>query len=169
MYFSDFSSPVDAYRDLFRKHLHGLPTQAKISLCFQSLHQHSLQKRAAKLPANTSTLNQLWNDIDLWRSSTLFQRWQNNVETTAIALRRFNVDKSTSSQCLILVENESWADVCLSTLFGRWQNNLETTLKELHRFNANDLMLFQRWYLVENKSWVNVISSMLLRSWENSI
>ena len=73
------------------------------------------------IPANTSTLNQRWNNIDRQRSSTLFQRWY-------------------------LVENESWADVNLSTLFQRWQNNVETTLIELHWFNADDPMLFQHWY-----------------------
>ena len=35
-----------------------------------------------------------------------------------------------------LVENENWADVCLSTLSQRWQNNVETTLIELRWFNV---------------------------------
>ena len=90
-------------------------------------------------PANTSTLIQRWNNVDRQRSSTLFRRWylveneswadvhlsmlfqhwQNNVETTSIELRRFNVDKTTLFQRWNLVENESWADVCLSTLFQR--------------------------------------------------
>ena len=67
-------------------------------------------------PANTSTLNQRWNNVDRQRSSTLFQRWN-------------------------LVENESWADVHLLT-FQRCQNNVETTLIELRWFNADDLVLF---------------------------
>ena len=70
-------------------------------------------------PANTSTLNQRWNNVDRQRSSTLFQ-------------------------CSYLVENESWADGHLSTLFQRWQNNNETILIELRRFNVDDAMLFQR-------------------------
>ena len=82
--------------------------------------------------------------------TTLFQRWQNNLETMLIELRRFNVDEPTLFQHWNLVENESWADVCLSTLFQRWQNNVKTTLKELRWFNVDDPMLFQRWYLVEN-------------------
>ena len=36
--------------------------------------------------------NESWADVHL---STLFQRWQNNVETTLIELRRFNVDEPT--------------------------------------------------------------------------
>ena len=67
-------------------------------------------------PANTSTLNQRWNNVDRQRSSTLFQRWY-------------------------LVENESWADVCLSTLFQCWQNNVD-------RFT-----LIQCW-------WPNVVSTL---------
>ena len=72
-------------------------------------------------PANTLTLNQRWNNVDRQCSSTLFPRWY-------------------------LVENESWADICLPTLFQRWQNNVETALIEPHWFNADNPMLFQRWY-----------------------
>ena len=55
-------------------------------------------------PANTSTLNQRWNNVDRQRSSTLFQRWY-------------------------LVENESWADVLLLTLTKqRWNNVDRVTL-----------------------------------------
>ena len=72
-------------------------------------------------PANRSTLNQRWNNVDRQSSSTLFERWY-------------------------LVANESWADVCLLTLFRRWQKNFETTLIELRWFNVDDPMLFQRWY-----------------------
>ena len=66
-----------------------------------------------KIPAKTSTLNQRWNNVDhqcsstlfqhwhlveneSWADehlSTLFQRWQNNVEETSIELRWFNVDE----------------------------------------------------------------------------
>ena len=87
--------------------------------------------------------NESWADVHLW---TLFQRWQNSVETTWIELRGFNVDEPTLFQRWNLVENESWANVCLSTLFQRWQNNVETTLIELRWFNVDDPMLFQRWY-----------------------
>ena len=100
--------------------------------------------------------------------TTLFQRWQNNLETMLIELRRFNVDEPTLFQHWNLVENESWADVCLSTLFQRWQNNVKTTLKELRWFNVDDPMLFQRWYLVEKERWVNVCSSALRKQhWHN--
>ena len=58
-------------------------------------------------------------------------------------LRRFNVDEQMLFQRWNLVENESWADVCLSTLFQRWQDNVETTLTELRRFNVDDPILFQ--------------------------
>ena len=84
----------------------------------------------------------------------MLQRWQNNVETRSIELRRFKVDETILLQRLNLVENEIWADVCLSMLFQSWQNKVETTLKELRRFNVDDPMLFQRWYLVENKSCI---------------
>ena len=90
--------------------------------------------------ANTSTLNQFWNNVNLQRSSTLFQRWY-------------------------LVENESWADVHFSTLFQRWQNNVETTLIELRRFNVDDSVLFKRRYLVENESWTNAYLPALFWLW----
>ena len=88
-------------------------------------------------PANTSTLNQPCDNVDRQRSSTLFQRWY-------------------------LVENESWADVCLSTLFQRWQNNVEITLIELRQFNVHDSMFFKRRYLVENESWTNACLPALI-------
>ena len=87
--------------------------------------------------------NESWADVHL---STLFQRWQNNVETTLIELHRFNVDEPTLFQRWNLVENESWANVCLSTWFQFWQNNVEATLIELRWFNVDDPMLFQPWY-----------------------
>ena len=86
--------------------------------------------------------NENWGDVHL---STLFQRWQNNVETMLIGLRRFNVDEPTLFQCWNLVENGSWANACLPALFQRWQD-IETTLIELRWFNVDDPMLFQRWY-----------------------
>ena len=79
----------------------------------------------------------------------MLQRWQNNVETRSIELRRFKVDETILLQRLNLVENEIWADVCLSMLFQSWQNKVETTLKELRRFNVDDPILFQCWYFVE--------------------
>ena len=39
--------------------------------------------------------NENWAEVHL---STLFLRWQNNVETTSIEIHRFNVDKSTLFQ-----------------------------------------------------------------------
>ena len=71
--------------------------------------------------------NESWADVHL---STLFQSWQNNVETTLMQLRRFNVDDPILFQRWNLNENESWVYVCLSTLFQRLQNNVETTLTE---------------------------------------
>ena len=93
----------------YHTHIH---TQTQIHTHTNTYYTH---------PANTSTLNRRWNNVDRQASSTLFQRWY-------------------------LVENESWADVHLSTLFQRWQNNVETTLIELRWFNVDDPMLFQRWY-----------------------
>ena len=147
----------------------------------------SLLKTRNAYPANTSTLNQRWNNADRQCSLTLFQRWylvENeswadvylstlfqcfNVEKTSIKLRRFNLDELMLFQCWNLVKNESWTDVHLSTLFQRWQNNVETTLSKLCWFNVDDPILFQRWYLVENESWVNISSLALLRRWENSM
>ena len=99
--------------------------------------------------------NESWTDVHL---STLFQRWQNNVETTSIELRRINVDEPTLFQRWNLVG-----------FFQHWQNNVETTLKESRGFNVNEPMLFQRWYLVENESWFNICLLPLLQHWENSI
>ena len=90
------------------------------------------------IPANTSTLNQCsWDLFQRWylveneswgdkHFSKLFQRWQNNVETTSIKLYQFNVDDPTLFQHWYLVEDESWANVCLSTLgifTKQWVNN----------------------------------------------
>ena len=111
--------------------------------------------------------NESWTDVHL---TTLFQDWQNDVETTLIELGWFNVVEPTLFQRWNLVENESWADVCLSTLFQRWQNNNEATLKEFCRFNVDDPMLFQCWYLVEKESSVNIYSSTLRKQhWNNLV
>ena len=66
--------------------------------------------------------NETWVDVHL---STLFQRWQNNVEATSIELCWFNIDEPMLFQHWNLVEIGSWADVCLSALFQRWQNMLK--------------------------------------------
>ena len=93
------------------------------------------------------------------------QRWI-NVETTLIVYVHTSV---SLFQRWYLVENESWADVCLSMLFQCWQNNIETALKELRQFNVDDPMLSQSWYFIENESCITVYSSAFLRRWENSI
>ena len=96
---------------------------------------------------------------------TLFQRWQNNIETTMMELRRFNVDEPTLFQCYNLVENESWTDV-----YRRCFNVDKTTLKELRRFNVDEPMLFQCWYLVEWEIWVKACSWTLRKQyWNNFI
>ena len=69
--------------------------------------------------------NESWADIQL---STVFQRWQNNVETMSIKLRWFNVDEPMLFQRWYLVENGSWINVCLSALLRLWENSIETTL-----------------------------------------
>ena len=66
--------------------------------------------------------NESWAGVHL---SALFQRWQNNVETTSIELRRFNFDGPMLFQRWNLAENESSADVCLSTLTKQRWNNIE--------------------------------------------
>ena len=91
--------------------------------------------------------NESWANVHL---STLFQRWQKNVETTLIELRRFNVDEPMLFQRWNLVENESWADVCLSTLFQRWQND-----------SVDRVTLIQCW-------WPNVVSTLIL-GWKGKL
>ena len=145
-------------------------------------------------PANSSTLNQLRNNVDRQRLSTLFQRWylveneswadvhlstlfqrwQNNVEATSIELRWFNVYEPMLSQRWNLVEIESWANVCLSTLFQRWWNNVETTLKELLQFNVDDPMLFQRWYFgwkwkLNQRMFIGFASTLRKQHWNNFV
>ena len=108
------------------------------------------------------SLNQRWSNVDRQRSSTLIFGWKwklswrtfMDVVSTLTKQHWSIVDRITSMkrrwtnlfQRWNLVENESWANVCLSTLFQSWQNNVETTLKELRWFNDDDPMLFQRWY-----------------------
>ena len=76
--------------------------------------------------------------------SYIYRRCLNIGKTTLIELRRFNVNEPMLFQRWNLVENESWANVCLSMLFQRRQNNVETILTELRRFNFDDPMLLQR-------------------------
>ena len=123
---------------------------------FLKTQQTTLNQRCQR----SSTLSQRWYLVEneSWAGvhfSTLFQCWQNNVETKSMKLRRFNVDYPTLFQRWYLVENESWADVCLSTLFQRWQISVETMLIELRRFNVDHPILCQCWYLVKNESWNN--------------
>ena len=79
--------------------------------------------------------NESWVNVHL---SSLFQRWQNNIEAMSMELPWFNVDELMLFQRWDLVEIECWADVYLSTLFHRWQNNVGTALKELSQFNVDD-------------------------------
>ena len=68
------------------------------------------------------------------------QRWNNVDRITSIQRRWTKVFQRWN-----LIENQSWADVCLST-FQRCQNNVETTLTELQWFNADNSVLFHYWY-----------------------
>ena len=64
--------------------------------------------------------NESWADVHL---STLFQRWQNNVETTSIELHRFNVDEPT------LLNRFMFIDVVSTLSKQRWnKSNFEATL-----------------------------------------
>ena len=118
----------------YHTHIH---TQTQIHTHTNTYYTH---------PANTSTLNRRWNNVDRQASSMLFQRWY-------------------------LVENESWGDKHFSKLFQCWQNNVETTSIKLHQFNVDDPTLFQHWYLVEDESWANVCLSTLgifTKQWVNN-
>ena len=90
--------------------------------------------------------NESWTNVHL---STLFQRWQNSIETPLIELRRFNVDETKLFQLWDLVEDKTWADVCLLTLFQRWQNNVER------------IMSIQCW-------WPNVVSTLIF-GWKGKL
>ena len=149
-----------------------LPWKSKIDA---KIYVHGINKEIFRAPLGNlspllpskhinveSTLKQRWSSTFINVVSTLIFGWKwklsrrtfidvvstlkNNVETTLIELRRFNVDEPMLFHRWNLVENESWADVCLPTLFQRWQNNVETALIELHWFNVDDPMLIQRWY-----------------------
>ena len=132
--------------------------------------------------ANTSTLNQRWLStfIDVVSTSIIWLKMKVeptyiygrcfSVETTLIELRWFNVDEPTLLQRWNLVENESWADVCLSMLFQCWQNNVETKLIELLWFNVDDPMLFQRCFQCCFQCCFNTCSSVLRKQhWSNFV
>ena len=62
-------------------------------MCYKNVASQSVYT-----PANTSTSNQRWNKVEneSWADvplSTLFQGWENNVETTLTELRRFSADE----------------------------------------------------------------------------
>ena len=89
-------------------------------------------------PANTSTFvestlkqrwylveNESWADVHLWM---LFQRWQNNIETLLIELRRWNVDEPT---CFNV---EIWL-----------KTKVEPTYVYRHCFKVDKTTLKQRW------------------------
>ena len=113
--------------------------------------------------ANTSTLNQRCNvhqrcfNVDIWLkiswADIIYRRCFNVGKTTLIELRWFNVDEPMLFQRWNLVQNETWADVCLSTLFQRWNNTDKTTLK-------------QQWQnYVDQRWWPNVVSTLIV-SWK---
>ena len=68
--------------------------------------------------------NESWTNVHL---STLFQRWQNNVEAMSIELCWFNVDEPMLFQRWNFVEIKSQADVCLS-IKCRWPNVVLTLI-----------------------------------------
>ena len=93
-------------------------------------------------------------NVDIWlkmkvEPTYIYRRCFNVDKTTLIQLRRFNVDESTLSQRWNLVENESWANVCLSTFSQRWQNKVDR------------VTLIQCW-------WPNVVSTLVL-GWKGKL
>ena len=110
-----------------------------------------LQLNSKNIPANTSTLKQHWSStfinvvstlIFSWKwswadvhLSTLFRRWQNNVETTSIELRRFNVDKTrcfnVETWLKMKVEPTHVYRCCFNvdetTLKQHWKNYVDST------------------------------------------
>ena len=64
-----------------------------------------------------------------------------------------------------LVENESWADVCLSTLFQRWQ----TTSKQRWQSYVDSMLMTQCYFNVDIKLKRKVQSTHVHRCWGSSI
>ena len=58
--------------------------------------------------------NESWANVFLL---TLFQSWQNNVETTLKELRGFKVDEPMLFQRWYLVKDESWVNVETTLLY----------------------------------------------------
>ena len=123
------------------------------------LIERKCQAFVENIPANTWTLKQRWNNVDRQRyfnvdfwlkmkvePTYIYWRCSNVCKTASVQLRQFNVEESTLFQRRwisvvlnwYLVENESWAESCLSMMFQRWKINIETTLIELRRFSNDD-------------------------------
>ena len=102
--------------------------------------------------ANTSTLNQRCFSVDIWlkiswahiRSSTLFQRWQDNVDRITLIQRRWtNVVSTLKFGSKWNLSRRMFIDV-VSTLKQHWQNYVD-----------------QRW-------WPNVVSTLIV-SWKRNL
>ena len=141
---------------------------------------------AHKYPANTSTWNQRWNNVDRQHSSILRWYWlKMKVEPTSIYRSCFNVGKTTLKQHLKnYVDSKSMNHCCFNVkiwlklkveptyVYQRCFNVDKTTLKQHWRsyvYSMSMTQCFQRWYLVENESWINIYSLPLLWLWGNSI
>ena len=108
--------------------------------------------------------NESWAGIHL---STLFPRWQNNVESTSIELRRFNVDEPT------LFRGWIWLKMRIEPmyLYRRCFNVDKTTLKQHWKNYVDTSSMTQCFFNVDiylKMNWVNVSSLAFLRRWENS-
>ena len=71
--------------------------------------------------------NKSWVDVHL---STLFQRWQKNIEATSTELRWFNINEPMLFQRWNLVEIESYRscfNVDKTTLKQHWKNYVNST------------------------------------------
>ena len=116
--------------------------------------------------------NESWTDTHL---STLFQRWQNNVETTSIELRWFNFDEQMLFQRWNLVEIESWADVCMfidvvSTLTKQRRNNIERITSIQCRWpNVVSTLIFGWKWKLNERMFIGVASTLRKQHWNNFV
>ena len=113
--------------------------------------------------------NDSWVYVHL---SSLFQPWQNNVETTSTELRWFNVDEQMLFQLWNLVENKSWADVWLSMLFQRWQcwNKIERiTPIQCWWSNIASTLMFGWKGKFSQRMLIDVASMLRKQHWNNFV
>ena len=116
--------------------------------------------------ANTSALNQRWNNVNSQRSSTLFQRWYlvgneswADVDSTLIKQHWKNYVHSVSvTKCCFNVDiwfQMKVENVCSSALLRRLENSIETTL------SIAPLMFTRKWLKNKRKLSFQVLGRVI--------